>query len=128
MHGLTSQKTVILVVASAETSNFINKTTVRDLKVKRREPWNICNVTFRDLTLYLLTWRIWRAPNNASKGQTGFNSAFKGLTTGFSVKVGYYLSRQDNSPETFGHKINRVFSKGRLLSFQTGQQSRNIRT
>jgi hypothetical protein len=31
------------------------------------------------LTLYLLTWRIWRAPNNASKGQMGFNSAFKGL-------------------------------------------------
>jgi len=24
-------------------------------------------------------WRIWRAPNNASKGQMGFNSAFKGL-------------------------------------------------
>jgi hypothetical protein len=31
------------------------------------------------LTLYLLTWRIWWAPNNASKGQVGYNSAFKGL-------------------------------------------------
>ena len=31
------------------------------------------------LTLILLTWRIWRAPNNASKWQMGFNSAFKGL-------------------------------------------------
>jgi hypothetical protein len=31
------------------------------------------------LTLYLLTWRILLAPNNASKGQVGFNSAFKGL-------------------------------------------------
>jgi len=30
-------------------------------------------------TLYLLTWRIWWAPNNASKGQMGFNSAFKEL-------------------------------------------------
>jgi len=30
------------------------------------------------LTLVLLTWRIWWA-NNASKWQTGFNSAFKGL-------------------------------------------------
>jgi hypothetical protein len=30
------------------------------------------------LTLYLLTWRIWWAPNNASKEQTGFNLAFKG--------------------------------------------------
>ena len=31
------------------------------------------------LTLNLLTWRIWWAPNNASKWQVGFNSAFKGL-------------------------------------------------
>jgi len=31
------------------------------------------------LTLHLLKWRIWRAPNNASKGQMGFDSAFKGL-------------------------------------------------
>ena len=27
------------------------------------------------LTLILLTWRIWWAPNSASKGQMGFNSA-----------------------------------------------------
>jgi len=27
----------------------------------------------------LLTWKIWWAPNNASKWQMGFNSAFKGL-------------------------------------------------
>jgi hypothetical protein len=32
------------------------------------------------LTLILLTWRIWWAPNNASKWQMEFNSAFKGLT------------------------------------------------
>jgi len=31
------------------------------------------------LTLILLTWRITWAPNNASKWQIGFNSAFKGL-------------------------------------------------
>ena len=34
------------------------------------------------LTLILLTWRIWRAPNNASKWQMGFNSAFRGLKLG----------------------------------------------
>ena len=28
------------------------------------------------LTLILLTWRIWWAPNNASRWQMGFNSAF----------------------------------------------------
>jgi len=33
------------------------------------------------LTLILLTWRIWWAPNNASKWQMGFNLAFKGLRT-----------------------------------------------
>ena len=31
------------------------------------------------LTLILLTWRIWRAPNNVSKWQMGFNVVFKGL-------------------------------------------------
>ena len=31
------------------------------------------------LTLILLTWRIWWAPNNASKWQMGFNSEFKRL-------------------------------------------------
>ena len=31
------------------------------------------------LTLILLTWRIWWAPNNASRWQMGFNSALKVL-------------------------------------------------
>jgi len=31
------------------------------------------------LTLNLLTWKIWWAPNNASRWQMGFNSAFKEL-------------------------------------------------
>jgi len=31
------------------------------------------------LTLTLLTWRIWWVPNNARRWQMGFNSAFKGL-------------------------------------------------
>jgi len=31
------------------------------------------------LTLTLLKWRIWWAPNNTSKWQMGFNLAFKGL-------------------------------------------------
>jgi len=39
----------------------------------------ITTCIFLQLTLILLTWRIWRAPNNASKWQMGFNSAFKGL-------------------------------------------------
>jgi len=31
------------------------------------------------LTLNQLTWKIWWTPNNASRWQMGFNSAFKGL-------------------------------------------------
>ena len=38
------------------------------------------SLCFKGLTLTLLTWRIWWAPNNARTWQMGFNSAFKGLT------------------------------------------------
>ena len=38
-----------------------------------------CTMVHFTLLFYLLTCRIWWAPNNASKGQMGFNSAFKGL-------------------------------------------------
>ena len=38
------------------------------------------NSAFKGLTLNALTWKIWWAPNNASRRQMGFNSAFKGLT------------------------------------------------
>ena len=37
------------------------------------------HATYLRLTLNPLTWKIWWAPNNASRWQTGFNSAFKGL-------------------------------------------------
>ena len=43
---------------------------------KRKALQRICEPT---LILILLTSRIWWAPNNASKWQMGFNSAFKGL-------------------------------------------------
>jgi len=38
-----------------------------------------CNTHVPSLTLSPLTWRIWWAPNNASRWQMGFNSAFKAL-------------------------------------------------
>jgi len=40
---------------------------------------SVLGVPASNLTLTLLTWRIWWAPNNASRWQMGFNSAFKGL-------------------------------------------------
>jgi hypothetical protein len=41
--------------------------------------WNFLFSRRRILTLILLTWNIGWAPNNASKWQMEFNSAFKGL-------------------------------------------------
>jgi len=41
--------------------------------------YDISSLRVNDLTLILLTWRKWWTPNNASKQQMGFNSAFKGL-------------------------------------------------
>ena len=40
------------------------------------------------LTLILLTWRIWWVPNNASKRQMEFNSAFRGLTKILYLNLG----------------------------------------
>jgi len=48
------------------------------------------------LTLILLTWRKWWAPNNASKWQMGFNSAFKEL-------IYYSLSAVHVSGDVFAH-------------------------
>jgi len=40
-----------------------------------------CNpATWRPVVVIVLTWRIWRALNNTSRRQMGFNSAFKGLS------------------------------------------------
>ena len=39
------------------------------------------------ITLILLTWRIWWAPNNASRRQVGFNSVFKGLMHFFYWRI-----------------------------------------
>ena len=41
--------------------------------------YDISSLRVNDLTLILLTWRKLWTPNNASKWQMGFNSAFKGL-------------------------------------------------
>jgi len=45
------------------------------------------NSAFKGLTLIVLTWRIWWAPNNVSKWQMGFNSAFKGLNKFFYMCI-----------------------------------------
>ena len=44
--------------------------------------YDISTLRVKDLTFFLLTWRKWLAPNNASRQQMGFNSGFKGLMSG----------------------------------------------
>ena len=46
------------------------------------------------LTLILLTWRIWWVPNDASRWQIGFNSAFKGLIVRDYTTLHYWGSLQ----------------------------------
>jgi hypothetical protein len=51
----------------------------RDTAVQNFTSFISHNSPGSSLTLILLTGSIWWAPNNASKWQMGFNSAFKGL-------------------------------------------------
>jgi len=44
-------------------------------------PLRTSKVLIAKLTLILLTWKIWLAPNNANRWQMEFNSAFKGLSS-----------------------------------------------
>jgi hypothetical protein len=46
--------------------------------ISHRE-WRNSDEKREGLTLNPLTWKIWWAPNNTSRWQMGFNSAFKGL-------------------------------------------------
>ena len=55
--------------------------------------FDISSLRVNDLTLILLTWRKW-TPNNASKWQMGFNSAFKWLKHCYALlatNIIYYL-------------------------------------
>ena len=61
--------------------------TLKYLSVEWKE-WARERLCRADLTLTLLTWRIEWVPNNASRWQMGFNSAFKGLNCiGASLKL-----------------------------------------
>jgi len=47
--------------------------------------YDISSLKVNNLTLILLTWRKWWAPNNASKWQMGINSGFKGLMLEYTM-------------------------------------------
>jgi len=56
----------------------------------------------RILTLILLTWRIWWAPNNASKWQMGFNSPFKVLKPQIMVFFQFLFCEPTKCSNFFG--------------------------
>jgi len=66
-------------------------------RYRKRTHVSIESARFQILTLNPLTWRIWWAPNNASRWQIGFNSAFVGLIrtaiflTGFRTTLKYQI-------------------------------------
>jgi hypothetical protein len=62
------------------------------------------------LTLNPLMWKIWWAPNNASRRQMGFNPAFKGLKN--SLLGCLVTSLQLNVSERLPIKILYAFSSG----------------
>jgi hypothetical protein len=63
------------------------------------------------LTLILLTWSIWWAPNNASKWQMGFNWAFKGL-----ISILARRSRSCRIQTTFGRWTTWYISKSKYVT------------
>jgi hypothetical protein len=65
----------------------VSSCTIRYKKANTTKVLSVHHFRTLYLTLYLLTWRIWWAPNNASKGQVGFNSAFKGLKLLYRLKL-----------------------------------------
>jgi hypothetical protein len=82
---------------------------------KERKYVNIFKTNFMPdialwLSLILLTWRIWWAPNNANKWQMGFNWAGKGLTREryflvsqiqFTIKNSIYISKNVTTYRSF---------------------------
>jgi len=61
----------------AQSPNFMLSFSVKHARARTHKHTHIH--LSAHLTLDLLTWKIWWAPNNAGRWQMGFNSAFKGL-------------------------------------------------
>ena len=88
--------------------------------------WNFPKERSSHLILILITWRIWWAPNNASRWQMGFNSAFKGLNSGGRLKsrtVQFY-----DVLEVRGLIFRTMQSHAVLYTFIFGAHSQNFET
>ena len=80
------------------------------------------------LTLTPLMWRIWWAPNNASKWQMGFNSAFKGLRRMWFLTL--KASQKRWVIEQFGYhiwvqqrQVSPIFFTGKKLMLTSDKRS-----
>jgi len=61
------------------------------------------------LTLNPLTWKIWLDPNNASRWEVGFNSAFKGLNDIYEwhIRRQYIIFNNNQSAYTVRISLNK---------------------
>ena len=85
------------------------------------------------LTLILLTWRIWWAPNNASRWQMGFNSASKELIIKYMGldSLDWIILAQDKLRAfvkaimkfRFSWKVGNVMNSAVTTRFAAGSQS-----
>ena len=82
--------TVMKVSRVAETCSWRLTNVIEHVYVQVRLLVYRTSVTTGILTLTLLTWRIWWAPNNASRWQMLFNSAFKGLRVKFFKLICFF--------------------------------------
>ena len=60
------------------------------------------------LTLILLMWRIWWAPNNASEWQMGFNPYPTAFPYGNGMVLHFYQQQESSTTKT----VHRVINKG----------------
>jgi hypothetical protein len=72
-------QTVITSITAARHSTDLKPVSFSHTLPPERKKISTYNFIVINLTPYLLTWRIWWAPNNARKWHMGFNWAFKGL-------------------------------------------------
>ena len=74
------------------------------------------------LTLNLLMWRIWWAPNDASEGQMGFNSALKGLSDMYilTFRGPYIVIYSYNKTNEMHYCISQIYFGKELYMFQMG--------
>ena len=93
----------------------------RDLRPSR----NI-SCTVWSLTLNPLMWRIWWAPNNASRWQMGFNSAFEGLKIGPSVCPKLSIANHQPAPRI--NNIPEVDEYCSLLGYYAASSGKSLPT